>query len=143
MTRKPREQRRPLVALSSSSVYPEPTSSVFEIAGHVGYDAVEIMVSIDPVSQDIDAVKHPVANTVVELDIRLNAGVLATEFVKQRHEDSGERRFRANDAQRPCDLFPGLLRLGQSPVECRESGLRVLQKTLPLLGKGEAARRPM
>jgi len=58
MTRKPRKQRRALVALSSSSVYPEPTSSVFEIAGHLGYDAVEIMVSIDPVSQDIDAVKH-------------------------------------------------------------------------------------
>ncbi|HSV38237.1 MAG TPA: sugar phosphate isomerase/epimerase family protein [Nocardioidaceae bacterium] len=57
MTRKRAEQRA-LVALSSSSVYPEPVSAAFEISGRLGYDAVEIMVSIDPVSQDIDAVKH-------------------------------------------------------------------------------------
>ncbi len=46
------------VALSTASVYPESTAAAFEIAGHVGYDAVEVMVSIDPVSQDISAVKH-------------------------------------------------------------------------------------
>lgn len=32
------------------------------------------------------------------MDIRLNTGVLATELVEQRHEDSGERRFRPNGA---------------------------------------------
>jgi sugar phosphate isomerase/epimerase len=58
MTRQPREDPGALVALSSASVYPEPTAAAFEIAGHVGYDAVEVMVGIDPVSQDIDAVKH-------------------------------------------------------------------------------------
>jgi len=58
MTRRQREAKRTLVALSSASVYPESTSAAFEIAGRVGYDAVEVMVSIDPVSQDISAVRH-------------------------------------------------------------------------------------
>ncbi|MBA3310990.1 MAG: sugar phosphate isomerase/epimerase [Nocardioidaceae bacterium] len=46
------------VALSSASVYPESTASAFELAGRLGYDAVEVMVGIDPVSQDIDAIEH-------------------------------------------------------------------------------------
>lgn len=46
------------VALSSASVYPESTASAFELAGRMGYDAVEVMVGIDPVSQDIDAIEH-------------------------------------------------------------------------------------
>ncbi len=58
MTSRQRGAKRSLVALSSASVYPEPTSAAFEIAARLGYDAVEIMVGIDPVSQDIDAVKH-------------------------------------------------------------------------------------
>lgn len=57
MTRGRRGQRA-LVALSTASVYPEPTSAGFEIAGRVGYDAVEVMVGLDPISQDIDAVKR-------------------------------------------------------------------------------------
>jgi sugar phosphate isomerase/epimerase len=46
------------VALSSASVYPESTASAFELAGRLGYDAVEVMVGIDPVSQDLDAIRH-------------------------------------------------------------------------------------
>jgi sugar phosphate isomerase/epimerase len=46
------------VALSSASVYPESTASAFELAGRLGYDAIEVMVGMDPVSQDVDAVKH-------------------------------------------------------------------------------------
>jgi len=46
------------VALSSASVYPESTASAFELAGRLGYDAVEVMVGIDPVSQDVDAIEH-------------------------------------------------------------------------------------
>jgi sugar phosphate isomerase/epimerase len=49
--------RAPKVALSTSSVYPETTSSAFELAGRLGYDGVELMVGIDPVSTDIDAVE--------------------------------------------------------------------------------------
>ena len=45
------------VGLSTSSVYPETTSSAFELAGRLGYDGVELMVGIDPVSTDIDAVE--------------------------------------------------------------------------------------
>ena len=46
------------VALSSASVYPESTASAFELAGRLGYDAVEVMIGIDPVSQDLDAIRH-------------------------------------------------------------------------------------
>ncbi len=45
------------VALSTSSVYPETTSSAFELARRLGYDGVELMVGIDPVAADIDAVE--------------------------------------------------------------------------------------
>jgi sugar phosphate isomerase/epimerase len=43
------------VGLSTSSVYPESTASCFELAGRLGYDGVEVMVGIDPVSRDVDA----------------------------------------------------------------------------------------
>jgi sugar phosphate isomerase/epimerase len=46
------------VALSTGSAYPESTASGFELAARLGYDAVEVMVGIDPVSQDIDALRH-------------------------------------------------------------------------------------
>ncbi|MCW2781105.1 MAG: sugar phosphate isomerase/epimerase [Marmoricola sp.] len=47
----------PLFALSTASVYPEPTSAAFEYAGRLGYDAVEVMVGIDEVSQSVDRVR--------------------------------------------------------------------------------------
>ncbi len=46
------------VALSTASTYPESTASGFEIAGRLGYDGVEVMVWTDPVSQDVDALRH-------------------------------------------------------------------------------------
>jgi sugar phosphate isomerase/epimerase len=46
------------VALSTASVYPESTASGFELAAAVGYDAVEVMVGLDPVSQDSEALRH-------------------------------------------------------------------------------------
>jgi sugar phosphate isomerase/epimerase len=46
------------VALSSASVYPESTATTFELAARLGYDAVEVMIGIDPVSQDVDALAH-------------------------------------------------------------------------------------
>ncbi|HLT60054.1 MAG TPA: sugar phosphate isomerase/epimerase [Microlunatus sp.] len=45
------------VALSTASVYPETTSSAFELARRLGYDGVELMVGIDPVAADIEAVE--------------------------------------------------------------------------------------
>lgn len=47
-----------LVALSTSSVYPETTATGFEIAGRLGFDAVEVMVGVDETSTDIDQVRH-------------------------------------------------------------------------------------
>jgi sugar phosphate isomerase/epimerase len=38
-------------------VYPESTADGFELAARLGYDAVEVMVSIDPTSQEIEAVR--------------------------------------------------------------------------------------
>jgi sugar phosphate isomerase/epimerase len=46
----------PPVALSTASVYPEPTRAAFELAAELGYDGVELMVWIDPVSQNVPAV---------------------------------------------------------------------------------------
>jgi sugar phosphate isomerase/epimerase len=46
------------VLLSTSSVFPEPTSAAFEMAARLGYDGVEVMVWTDPVSQDIDALRR-------------------------------------------------------------------------------------
>lgn len=45
------------ISLSTSSVYPESTASGFELAARLGYDGVEVMVGIDPVSTDIDAIR--------------------------------------------------------------------------------------
>jgi sugar phosphate isomerase/epimerase len=45
------------VLLSTSSVFPEPTSAAFEMAATLGYDALEVMVWTDPVSQDVAALK--------------------------------------------------------------------------------------
>jgi len=47
-----------LVGLSTASVYPQSTADGFELAARLGFDAVEVMVGIDPVSQDIEQVRH-------------------------------------------------------------------------------------
>jgi sugar phosphate isomerase/epimerase len=52
------DREGPLVALSTASVYPESTANGFALGSRLGYDAVEVMVGIDPVSQDVKAVKH-------------------------------------------------------------------------------------
>lgn len=48
----------PLVGLSTSSVYPESTAHAFGYAASVGYDAVEVMVGIDALSQQVSAVRR-------------------------------------------------------------------------------------
>ncbi|MGH3509292.1 MAG: sugar phosphate isomerase/epimerase family protein [Nocardioidaceae bacterium] len=47
-----------MIALSTASVYPETTAAGFELAARLGYDAVEVMVGIDPTGQEIDAVRR-------------------------------------------------------------------------------------
>jgi sugar phosphate isomerase/epimerase len=47
-----------VIALSTASVYPESTAVGFELAARLGYDAVEVMVGIDPVGQEIEAVRR-------------------------------------------------------------------------------------
>jgi len=46
------------IGLSSSSVYPESTAHAFGYAAEVGYDAVEVMVGIDALSQQTSAVQQ-------------------------------------------------------------------------------------
>jgi sugar phosphate isomerase/epimerase len=47
-----------LIGLSSASVYPESTAHAFSYAATLGYDAVEVMVGIDALSQQIAAIKQ-------------------------------------------------------------------------------------
>lgn len=46
------------IGLSTSSVYPESTAHAFTYAAAIGYDAVEVMVGIDALSQQTSAVKQ-------------------------------------------------------------------------------------
>lgn len=52
------EPGRPRIGLSTSSVYPESTAQAFAYAAEVGYEAVEVMVGIDAISQQIEAVRQ-------------------------------------------------------------------------------------
>ena len=47
-----------LVALSTASVFPDRVPDAFEIAARLGYDGVEVMVSADAVSQDVDVLRR-------------------------------------------------------------------------------------
>ena len=49
---------RCLVALSTASVFPDRTPDAFELAARLGYDGVEVMVSADAVSQDLDVIRR-------------------------------------------------------------------------------------
>lgn len=42
------------VALSTASVFPERAPDAFEVAARLGYDAIEVMVTADPVTQDAE-----------------------------------------------------------------------------------------
>ena len=48
----------PTIGLSTASVYPESTAHAFGWAASVGYDAVEVMVGIDGLSQQVSTVKR-------------------------------------------------------------------------------------
>ena len=48
----------PVISLSTVSVYPESTAHAFGYASRLGYDAVEVMVGIDALSQQTSAVKQ-------------------------------------------------------------------------------------
>ena len=48
----------PVVGLSTASVYPESTAHAFTYAARLGYDAVEVMVGIDALSQQVSAIKQ-------------------------------------------------------------------------------------
>lgn len=50
--------RLPRVGLGTTTVYPESTAYAFELAAQLGYDGVELMVGIDPISTDIDQIQR-------------------------------------------------------------------------------------
>lgn len=45
------------VLLSTTSVFPEASASAFELAASLGYDGIELMVGVDALSTDVDAVE--------------------------------------------------------------------------------------
>lgn len=47
----------PSVTLSTTSVYPESSASAFELAAQLGFDGVELMVGVDPLTTDVDAIE--------------------------------------------------------------------------------------
>lgn len=51
---RPEATQRARIGLGTSTVFPESTASAFELSTRLGYDGVELMVGIDPVSTDID-----------------------------------------------------------------------------------------
>ena len=46
------------VVLSTASVFPERVPDAFEAAARLGYDGVEVMVSADPISQDVEVLRR-------------------------------------------------------------------------------------
>ena len=44
------------ILLSTTSVYPEASTSAFELAASLGYDGVELMIGVDALSTDIEAI---------------------------------------------------------------------------------------
>ncbi|MFI5082509.1 MAG: sugar phosphate isomerase/epimerase family protein, partial [Streptosporangiales bacterium] len=46
------------MALSTASVFPDRTADAFEVAARLGYDGVEVMVSADAVSQDVEVLRR-------------------------------------------------------------------------------------
>jgi sugar phosphate isomerase/epimerase len=46
------------VALSTAAVFPDRAPDAFEVAARLGYDGVEVMVSADAVSQDVDVLRR-------------------------------------------------------------------------------------
>jgi sugar phosphate isomerase/epimerase len=53
-----REAGGPPVALSTASVFPDRVPDAFEIAARLGYDGLEVMVTTDVVSQDVDVLRR-------------------------------------------------------------------------------------
>jgi sugar phosphate isomerase/epimerase len=45
------------VTLSTTSVYPETSASAFELAAMLGFDGVELMVGVDPLTTDVNAIE--------------------------------------------------------------------------------------
>ena len=48
----------PAILLSTTSVYPDSTASAFDFAAEVGFDGVELMVGMDQVSLDEEAISE-------------------------------------------------------------------------------------
>ena len=46
----------PAILLSTTSVYPDSTASAFDFAAEAGFDGVELMVGVDQISLDIEAI---------------------------------------------------------------------------------------
>ncbi|HEU5455610.1 MAG TPA: sugar phosphate isomerase/epimerase, partial [Nocardioides sp.] len=55
------------IGLSTASVYPESSAHAFGYAAGLGYDAIEVMVGIDALSQQIAAVRQLAEHHAIEV----------------------------------------------------------------------------
>jgi sugar phosphate isomerase/epimerase len=86
------------VLLSTSSVFPEPTSAAFSTAAALGYDGVEVMVWTDAVSQDAGALRGLAAHYGVRVGSVHAPCLLVTQRVWS--PDPWQRLRRAADLAR-------------------------------------------
>ncbi len=87
----------------------------------------------------IDPLLHPVADPVIEPDIRLHIGIAAAVLLQQRPYDRLHHGARAHYSQRAGELLTGLARRRQGLLQAEQGRLRRLQKSLPLFGQRHAA----
>lgn len=86
------------VVLSTASTYPESTAVAFELAAHLGYDGLEVMVWTDPTSQDPDALARLADHHRVPVLAIHSPCLLITQRVWS--PDPWERLTRSVDAAR-------------------------------------------
>ncbi len=90
------------VALSTSSVYPESTASGFEMCHRLGYDGLEVMIGIDPIANDVDALTklqdyHQVAVLAVHAPcLLITQRVWGGPWEKLERSGEAARRLGAN-----------------------------------------------
>ncbi|MNQ52650.1 hypothetical protein D3C85_666740 [compost metagenome] len=87
----------------------------------------------------IDSLLYPVADTVIELHIRLDLGVEPAVLVQHWADDHLRDRAWPHDPQWAGECFPGLPRGRQGLLQAEQGGLGCLQKTLALFGQRHAA----
>ena len=89
----------------------------------------------------VHAVRHPVADAVVQLHVGLDIGMPGAELLQHRPQHRQHDGARRRDAQRAGDGVAPLARAVQRTLQCVQPGRGRAQEALALLGQAEPARR--